>query len=166
MERVTGIGGVFFRSGDPERLAAWHEQHFGVTSGLQGDMVWQQEAGPTVWAPFPQNSDYFARLRSRSWSASARAILTRCSRSCRPEESPLTAMSSKRPVSGDSHVDRSRHTQVRRLLVSAFTPRQVARVADRIEANARWAVDDIAELGHIDAVAELAALIPCTTSAT
>ncbi len=59
MERVTGIGGVFFRSGDPERLAAWYEQHLGVTSGLQWDMVWQQEAGPTVWAPFPQNSDYF-----------------------------------------------------------------------------------------------------------
>lgn len=58
MERVTGIGGVFFRSGDPERLAAWYEQHLGVTSGLQGDMVWQQEAGPTVWAPFPQDSDY------------------------------------------------------------------------------------------------------------
>jgi glyoxylase I family protein len=61
MERVTGIGGVFFRSSDPERLAAWYEQHLGVTSGLQGDMVWQQEAGPTVWAPFPQDSDYFGR---------------------------------------------------------------------------------------------------------
>ncbi len=58
MERVTGIGGVFFRSGDPERLAAWYEQHLGVTNGLAGDMVWQQEAGPTVWAPFPQDSDY------------------------------------------------------------------------------------------------------------
>ncbi len=61
MERVTGIGGVFFRSSDPERLAAWYEQYLGVTSGLQGDMVWQQEAGPTVWAPFPQDSDYLGR---------------------------------------------------------------------------------------------------------
>jgi len=57
-------------------------------------------------------------------------------------------------------MDRPRHTQIRRLLVSAFTPRQMARVADRIEANARRAGDDIAELGHIDAVAELAARIP------
>ncbi len=56
MERVTGIGGVFFRSGDPERLAAWHEQHLGVTR-FQGDMPWQPEAGPTVWQPFPQDSD-------------------------------------------------------------------------------------------------------------
>lgn len=61
MERVTGIGGVFFRSSDPERLAAWYEQHLGVTSGLQGDTPWQQEAGPTVWAPFPQDSDYLGR---------------------------------------------------------------------------------------------------------
>ncbi len=63
-------------------------------------------------------------------------------------------------------MDRPRHTQIRRLLVSAFTPRQMARVAERIEANARRAVDDIAELGDIEVVAELAALIPCTTSAT
>ncbi len=61
MERVTGIGGVFFRTSDPERLAAWYEQQLGVTSGLQGDLVWQQEAGPTVWAPFPQDSDYLGR---------------------------------------------------------------------------------------------------------
>ncbi len=59
MERVTGIGGVFFRSSDPEGLADWYEQHLGVTSGLQGDLVWQQEAGPTVWAPFPQDTGYF-----------------------------------------------------------------------------------------------------------
>ena len=61
MERVTGIGGVFFRSSDPEGLAAWYEQHLGVTSGLQGDATWQQEAGPTVWVPFPQSTDYFGR---------------------------------------------------------------------------------------------------------
>ena len=61
MERVTGIGGFFFRSSDPEGLAAWYEQHLGVNSGLQGEVTWQQEAGPTVWAPFPQDSDYFGR---------------------------------------------------------------------------------------------------------
>jgi glyoxylase I family protein len=61
MERVTGIGGVFFRSSDPEALAVWYEEHLGVASGLGGDMVWEQEAGPTVWAPFPQDTDYFGR---------------------------------------------------------------------------------------------------------
>jgi predicted enzyme related to lactoylglutathione lyase len=61
VERVTGIGGVFFRATDPERLAAWYEKHLGVTSGSGGDVVWQQEAGPTVWAPFPRDSDYLGR---------------------------------------------------------------------------------------------------------
>lgn len=57
MERVTGIGGVFFRSAEPERLAAWYAEHLGIDSGLEGT-PWQQAAGPTVWAPFPQDSDY------------------------------------------------------------------------------------------------------------
>ncbi len=74
MERVTGIGGVFFRSGDPERFAAWYEQHLGINSGLQGDMTWQQEAGPTVWAPFRRTPTTLAGLSSRSWSTSASAI--------------------------------------------------------------------------------------------
>jgi len=65
MERVTGIGGVFFRADEPERLAAWYEQYLGVTSGLRGDMIWQQEAGPTVWAPFPQDTDYFGRQQQQ-----------------------------------------------------------------------------------------------------
>jgi len=61
VERVTGIGGVFFRSSEPERLAAWYAQHLGLNCSPQGDVVWQQEAGPTVWAPFPQDSDYLGR---------------------------------------------------------------------------------------------------------
>ena len=65
MERVTGIGGVFFRSSDPQGLAAWYEQHLGVTSGLQGDAAWQQEAGPTVWVPFPHDTDYFGRAEQQ-----------------------------------------------------------------------------------------------------
>jgi glyoxylase I family protein len=58
VERVTGIGGVFFRCRDPERLAAWYEQHLGLNCSPQGDVVWEQEAGPTVWVPFPQDSAY------------------------------------------------------------------------------------------------------------
>ena len=60
MKRVTGIGGVFFRSADPAGLAAWYAEHLGVDAGLEG-VPWQQEAGPTVWAPFPADTDYFGR---------------------------------------------------------------------------------------------------------
>jgi catechol 2,3-dioxygenase-like lactoylglutathione lyase family enzyme len=62
VERVRGIGGVFFRSAHPQSTAAWYAEHLGIDSGLEGgDVLWQQEAGPTVWAPFPQDSEYLGR---------------------------------------------------------------------------------------------------------
>lgn len=59
---VTGIGGVFFRSVDPEARAAWYRDHLGIEAGA--DRVWSQEAGTTVFAPFPAESDYFAENQS------------------------------------------------------------------------------------------------------
>ena len=60
-ERVEGIGGLFFRSRDPKKLAAWYQEHLGIdpTPTEYNHTVWQQRAGPTVFAPFPQNTDYF-----------------------------------------------------------------------------------------------------------
>jgi glyoxylase I family protein len=55
---VTGIGGLFFRSRDPEGRAAWYREHLGIEAGHDGS--WQQQAGMTVFAPFPADSDYFA----------------------------------------------------------------------------------------------------------
>jgi len=57
-------------------------------------------------------------------------------------------------------MDPPRHTKVRRLLSAAFTPRQMARINDRIVANARRIVDDIAGKGEVDFVADVAALVP------
>lgn len=57
-------------------------------------------------------------------------------------------------------MDPPRHTKVRRLLSSAFTPKQMARISDRIEANARRIVDGIAGKGEVDFVKEVAALVP------
>jgi glyoxylase I family protein len=54
---VTGIGGIFFRSRDPEARAAWYREHLGIEAGHDG--IWQQEAGMTVFAPFPADSGYF-----------------------------------------------------------------------------------------------------------
>ncbi len=63
MERVTGIGGFFFRARDPEALKAWYQQHLGVVQGGEGneDEPWRQEAGPTAFQPFPADTDYFGR---------------------------------------------------------------------------------------------------------
>ncbi len=57
-------------------------------------------------------------------------------------------------------MDPPRHTKVRRLLSSAFTPKQIGRINDQIEANARRVVDDIARLGEVDFVHTVARLLP------
>ena len=54
---VTGIGAISFRAGDPEALAAWYAEHLGVGGGEMG--IWEQQAGPTVFAPFASDTDYF-----------------------------------------------------------------------------------------------------------
>jgi predicted enzyme related to lactoylglutathione lyase len=61
LEKVTGIGGFFFRAKDPKALGRWYQQHLGVSLILssEGDPVWEQEAGPTAFAPFPETSKYF-----------------------------------------------------------------------------------------------------------
>lgn len=63
MEKVTGIGGFFFRSHDTEALALWYEQHLGISVVPKSYDVepWTQEAGPTVWAPFSQDTTMFGR---------------------------------------------------------------------------------------------------------
>ena len=61
MEKVTGIGGLFFRAHDPTALGRWYQQHLGISpvpTSYEGS-VWKQEAGPTVFAPFAETSDYF-----------------------------------------------------------------------------------------------------------
>lgn len=58
---VLGIGGLFFRSRNPSARAAWYAEHLGIDADADGSGVeWQQQAGPTVFAPFPADSEYFA----------------------------------------------------------------------------------------------------------
>ena len=61
MERVTGIGGVFFRALDPDRLADWYAKHLGVEPAPESYEIssWWQHAGPTVFAAMPADSDHF-----------------------------------------------------------------------------------------------------------
>ncbi len=61
---VSGIGGIFFRSKDNKALAAWYEQHFGINDA-KNYQPWQQEAGPTVFAPFKEDTDYFGRAEQQ-----------------------------------------------------------------------------------------------------
>ena len=61
VEKVTGIGGFFFRAKDPKALGSWYQQYLGISliPSSEGDPVWEQEAGPTAFAPFPETSKYF-----------------------------------------------------------------------------------------------------------
>ena len=63
MEKVTGIGGMFFRSKDPKALSAWYERHLGInkTPTSYTDEPWTQEKGWTIFSPFPADSKYFGR---------------------------------------------------------------------------------------------------------
>lgn len=60
MERVTGIGGYFMRSKDPDALMTWYTVNLGIPH-FSTD-IWQQEAGPTVLAPFGEDTTYFGRM--------------------------------------------------------------------------------------------------------
>ena len=64
---VVGVGGLFFRSRDPDGLSAWYKQHLGIGAGCSAsgegdpdDWYWQTSGGPTVFAPFKADTDYFA----------------------------------------------------------------------------------------------------------
>ena len=68
MERVTGIGGFFFKAKDPAALAKWYEENLGVDPVPKdyGGKAWRQEAGTTVFAPFKQDTTYFV-APSQMW---------------------------------------------------------------------------------------------------
>ena len=63
---VVGMGGYFFRAKDPDGLKAWYRKHLGVgggcgtdADGMSNEWVWFTEAGPMVFEPFKETSDYF-----------------------------------------------------------------------------------------------------------
>ena len=65
-EKVTGIGGLFFRAHDPEALGRWYQEHLGISSP-----VWQQEAGPTAFSPSSETTKYFGDLQ-KMWMVNFR----------------------------------------------------------------------------------------------
>lgn len=72
MKRVTGLGGMFIKSKDPKALFAWYEQHLGIQPqyGTSASFEWRDAADPektgqTVFAMFPESSEYFNPSQSR-----------------------------------------------------------------------------------------------------
>jgi catechol 2,3-dioxygenase-like lactoylglutathione lyase family enzyme len=63
MERVTGIGGIFFKARDPERLKAWYRDRLGVPVDEHGYVSFSTKGDPgpsTIWQPFASDTKYFA----------------------------------------------------------------------------------------------------------
>jgi glyoxylase I family protein len=61
MHHVTGIGGFFFRAKNPETMAQWYRDILGIdlVPTSYEEKPWSQQAGPTAFAPFPADTDYF-----------------------------------------------------------------------------------------------------------
>jgi predicted enzyme related to lactoylglutathione lyase len=64
--RAVGIGGIFFKARDPERLRAWYRDHLGLPIGDWGGVLFggaeRSPAGrqtSTVWSVFPEHTRYF-----------------------------------------------------------------------------------------------------------
>jgi len=75
MEKVTGIGGFFFRARDPKMLGEWYRDHLGVdlVPDSYDKLPWQQEAGPTAFAPFPEDTEYFGDAQKK-WMINFRVV--------------------------------------------------------------------------------------------
>ena len=64
-KRVTGVGGVFFKSSDPSALKAWYSKHLRIHSGEHGALFkWKHaedtdKSGFTAWSIFPDDTTYF-----------------------------------------------------------------------------------------------------------
>lgn len=66
MKKVTGIGGIFFKSKDPKKISDWYGKNLGLVINPYGSVFeFRQGSDPskkgyTVWSPFKKDSDYFS----------------------------------------------------------------------------------------------------------
>lgn len=64
MKRVTGIGGIFFKCDDPERMKKWYGKHLGLSTDEYGtNFEWRQGENPekkgfTQWSVNSRNAKY------------------------------------------------------------------------------------------------------------
>lgn len=65
MKKVTGIGGIFFKCKDPEKMREWYQKHLGLNTNPYGATFdWYEgddstKKASTQWSPFKETSKYF-----------------------------------------------------------------------------------------------------------
>ncbi len=63
--RVTGVGGIFFKSKNPDEMKTWYQENLGLNTDQWGtNFEWFQgrdssKKGFTQWSPFSKNTKYF-----------------------------------------------------------------------------------------------------------
>ncbi len=63
--KVTGIGGIFFKCKDPNKMKEWYKTHLGFDVQPWGvNFEWREDADPTkkgstAWSPFAETTKYF-----------------------------------------------------------------------------------------------------------
>ena len=62
--RVTGIGGLFFKTEDPQKTKDWYQKHLGFNTDQWGCTFWWKDKegnnASTQWSPFTDDTTYFA----------------------------------------------------------------------------------------------------------
>ncbi len=64
-KRVTGVGGVFFKTKEPGKLKDWYHKHLGIQTDEHGAAFkfrqWpdKEKSGYLQWSPFPDDTTYF-----------------------------------------------------------------------------------------------------------
>ena len=62
-KRVTGLGGFFFKTPQPDRLKEWYKKHLGIPTDQYGWSFWWKDKegkdGMTQWSPMDKDTDYF-----------------------------------------------------------------------------------------------------------
>lgn len=62
-KRVTGIGGLFFKTKDPKQTKDWYQKHLGFNTDDWGCTFWWKDndgnKASTQWSPFKDDTSYF-----------------------------------------------------------------------------------------------------------
>lgn len=140
--------------------AAARDEAF-ATLRREQPVSWQRAPEPVLIEADESTGGYWALVRHDDVRAVSRNAKLFCSgQGVMFEDAPEEMLEASQSFLA---MDAPRHTKVRGLVNAAFTPRRVKQIEDRIQANARRIVDELAERGDCDFVEHVAARLPMMT---
>jgi cytochrome P450 len=144
--------------------AAAREEAFEVLR-RERPVSWQRPPEPVLIEATDSTGGYWAVVRHADVQTVSRDPETFCSgQGVMLEDAPQELLDAAHSFLA---MDAPRHTKVRGLVQKAFTPRQVRRISEGIEANARRIIDELeprlANGGEVDFVEAVAARLPMVT---